>query len=149
ELVYQGIRTVAIEPNPDMFQILEAKSATTSLLTAVQATAEDSTLPDASMSLITAGQSFHWFDQRRFREACRRVLRPGGRVALLCTSSRRQDHISQANAVVLRPHVDIFPDLSGSHDESVKVLVAILGLAGCESSEVANNQRINVAEFLR
>lgn len=148
ELVYQGIRTVAIEPNPDMFQVLEAKSATTSLLTAVQATAEDSTLPDASMSLITAGQSFHWFDQRRFREECRRVLRPGGRVALLWNSRRREDPFTQATADVFRRHISDFPGFSGDHKVSEQDFDAFFEPDGYEYREFAHDQMLTVDEFL-
>jgi SAM-dependent methyltransferase len=46
------------------------------------ATAEDSGLPDASVDLVAVAQAFHWFDFDRFFAEARRVLAPGGAVAL-------------------------------------------------------------------
>src|SRR5699024_12486378 len=120
ELVYQGTRTVAVEPNPDMLCILDAKASTISLLTAVQATAEDTSLPDASITLVTAGQSFHWFDQAAFRAECRRILSPGGKVALVWNSRRRDSEFTRATADVFRRHVSDFPGFSGDHRVSAE-----------------------------
>jgi len=46
------------------------------------APAEASGLPDASVDLVTAAQAFHWFDFDRFFAEVKRVLAPGGAVAL-------------------------------------------------------------------
>ena len=46
------------------------------------APAEDSGLPDRSVDLVTVAQAFHWFDFERFFAEVRRVLAPGGAVAL-------------------------------------------------------------------
>lgn len=47
-----------------------------------QGTAEHCGLPDASVDLVTAAQAAHWFDGPRFGAEVRRVLRPGGIVAV-------------------------------------------------------------------
>lgn len=148
ELVYQGIRTVAVEPNPDMFHVLEAKTTTTSLLTAVQATAEDMQLPDASINLVTAGQSFHWFDQAAFRAECRRILCPGGKVALLWNSRRRDSVFTIATADVLRRHVPDFPGFSGDHRVSAADFDAFFEPDGFEYREFAHDQMLTSDEFL-
>ena len=46
------------------------------------ATAESSGLPDGSVDLLTVAQAAHWFDFDRFYAEARRVLRPGGAIAL-------------------------------------------------------------------
>lgn len=43
-------------------------------------------LPAASVDLVTAAQAAHWFDQARFHAEVRRVLRPGGMLAIWCYS---------------------------------------------------------------
>lgn len=43
---------------------------------------ESSGLPDTSVDLVTVAQAFHWFDFDRFFAEVRRVLAPGGAVAL-------------------------------------------------------------------
>lgn len=44
--------------------------------------AEATGLPDGSVDLVTAAQALHWFDAPAFFEEARRVLAPGGAVAV-------------------------------------------------------------------
>jgi ubiquinone/menaquinone biosynthesis C-methylase UbiE len=46
------------------------------------ATAEQSGLPDNSVSLVTVAQAAHWFNFEKFYAEVRRVLKPGGAIAL-------------------------------------------------------------------
>ena len=46
------------------------------------ALAEQSGLPDASIDLITVAQALHWFDLSRFFAEAKRVLKPGGILAV-------------------------------------------------------------------
>lgn len=46
------------------------------------ATAENSRLADASVDLVTVAQAAHWFDLPLFYAEARRVLKPGGVIAL-------------------------------------------------------------------
>ncbi len=59
--------------------------------------AEQSSLPDASVDLITVAQALHWFEHPSFFAEARRVLRPGGVIAAwsygLCRVSARVDRV--------------------------------------------------------
>jgi SAM-dependent methyltransferase len=77
-----------VEPNAEMRRAAERLLARHPNFHSVDATAEETTLPDASVDLIVAGQAFHWFDQSRARTEFRRILRPGGWVALLWNTRR-------------------------------------------------------------
>jgi SAM-dependent methyltransferase len=55
------------------------------------APAEASGLPDASIDMVTVAQAFHWFDFDRFFAEVRRVLAPGGAVALWSYNLARVD----------------------------------------------------------
>lgn len=57
----------------------------------VAATAERLPLRDCSVSLVAAAQAAHWFDFQRFHAECRRVLVPGGVVALWTYEKFRVD----------------------------------------------------------
>ena len=46
------------------------------------APAEQSGLPDGSIGLITVAQALHWFDLERFYAEAKRVLSPGGALAV-------------------------------------------------------------------
>lgn len=55
------------------------------------AAAETSGLPSDSVDLITVAQAFHWFDQPRFFDEARRVLRAGGLLAIWTYGVMRVD----------------------------------------------------------
>ncbi|HEY3122948.1 MAG TPA: class I SAM-dependent methyltransferase [Thermoanaerobaculia bacterium] len=46
------------------------------------ATAEEAPLADGSVALVAAAQALHWFDRERFWEEARRLLVPGGVIAV-------------------------------------------------------------------
>jgi SAM-dependent methyltransferase len=48
------------------------------------APAEASALPEHSVDLLSAAQAAHWFDLPAFHQEARRVLKPGGVIALWC-----------------------------------------------------------------
>lgn len=75
-----GADVVAVEPVEGMRQQL---AQAVPEVEALDGTAETIPLPDGSVDAVTVAQAFHWF---RFDEALaeiRRVLRPGGGVAIL------------------------------------------------------------------
>jgi SAM-dependent methyltransferase len=46
--------------------------------------AERAPVSDSTCDLVTAAQAFHWFDQPAFFREAKRVLRPGGAIAIWC-----------------------------------------------------------------
>jgi SAM-dependent methyltransferase len=55
------------------------------------APAEASGLADASVDLVTVAQALHWFDRDAFWREARRVLRPGGVIAVWSYDDARLD----------------------------------------------------------
>jgi ubiquinone/menaquinone biosynthesis C-methylase UbiE len=76
-----GNQVIAIEPNAEMRTACEQLSSP--LLKVVDATAESTGLPDNSVEMVAAGRAFHWFDTERALAEFRRILKPGGWVALV------------------------------------------------------------------
>lgn len=64
------------------------------------ARAEASGLPDQSVDLLTAAQAAHWFDLPAFFAEARRVLRPGGAIALI--SYARMEPEGDVEAIAAR-----------------------------------------------
>ncbi len=78
-----GNKVHGVEPNREMREAGERMLGAHDDFISLNGSAEHSGLPDASVDLITAGQSFHWFDRPAARSEWSRILRPDGRVALV------------------------------------------------------------------
>lgn len=79
-LVPSGASVVAVEPLDEMRAELERAVPG---VRALAGSAEAIPLPDASVDAVTLAQAFHWFRFPQALEELRRVLRPGGALALL------------------------------------------------------------------
>jgi ubiquinone/menaquinone biosynthesis C-methylase UbiE len=84
-----GNRVFGIEPNKEMREACERRLGPNPSFKSVAATAEDTTLDDASVNFVAAGQAFHWFDPERARAEFARILKPGGWVALVWNWRRK------------------------------------------------------------
>lgn len=82
-LVRRGFRVYGVEPNAEMRAAAETLMADEERFTSVDGSAEDTTLPDSSVDIVTAAQAFHWFSGEATRAEWSRVLRPGGLIALV------------------------------------------------------------------
>lgn len=83
-LLKKGYTVYGIEPNKDMREAGEKiLSAYAEKFISIDGTAEHTTLPDQSVNLVLAGQAFHWFDRPKAKAEFRRILKPGGYVALM------------------------------------------------------------------
>lgn len=78
-----GNPVYAVEPNREMRAAGERLLGDYTSYSSVEGTAERTTLPDASVDFVTAGQAFHWFDWPRAKTEFRRILRPGGWAVLI------------------------------------------------------------------
>lgn len=90
-LLARGATVYAVEPNAAMRAAAETALAARPGFISVDATAEATGLPGASVDLVTAGQAFHWFEPDAARAEFRRILRPGSGAALIWNSRDRGD----------------------------------------------------------
>jgi SAM-dependent methyltransferase len=73
---------VAVEPQGSLREILAERVGTERVR---EGLAEAIPLADASVQAVTVADGFHWFDRPRALQEIRRVLRPGGGLAVLNT----------------------------------------------------------------
>lgn len=78
-----GCRVFGIEPNREMREAAERLLTNYPNFHSVNASAQDTTLSDKAVHLIVAAQAFHWFNSDDTRKEFTRILKPGGRIALL------------------------------------------------------------------
>lgn len=95
-LLQQGVEVHAVEPNRPMRAAAEARLGANPRFHSVDASAEASDLPAASLDLVTAAQSFHWFNNDAARDEFRRILKPRGQVALIWNRRKTSQPFQQA-----------------------------------------------------
>jgi SAM-dependent methyltransferase len=79
-LVERGLDVVAVDPIPEMLEVLRKSLPDTP---ALLGTAEEIPLEDNSVDAVLVAQAWHWFDPARAIPEVARVLRPGGRLGLV------------------------------------------------------------------
>lgn len=79
-LIDEGAEVYAVEPNKEM---REAAERLLRNFHSIDATAEDTSLPDGSMDLVVAAQAFHWFDRSKTRKEFHRILKREGYAAII------------------------------------------------------------------
>jgi ubiquinone/menaquinone biosynthesis C-methylase UbiE len=72
-----------VEPNKEMRESGENYLNKFENFKSINGSAEQTTLKDASVDLVTAGQAFHWFDPDECRKEFQRILRNNKAVALV------------------------------------------------------------------
>jgi SAM-dependent methyltransferase len=130
-LIALGHRVTAIEPLPEMLEVLVANApgAFASL-----GNAEVIPLPDASADVVTSAQAFHWFDHAVALPEIARVLRPNGRLAVVWNTRDDRD-----------PWVARLSEIIGNETVEEDDIVDVIGASGLfgpvETAEFAFEQR--------
>src|SRR5258708_35007298 len=86
-----GNPVFGVEPNTEMRQAGEEFLRSFQSFVSVAASAEATTLGDATIDFITAAQAFHWFDPQAARREFARILKPGGWVVILWNDPRMEE----------------------------------------------------------
>jgi SAM-dependent methyltransferase len=97
-LAARGADVAAIEPNAAMRSHAQPFIG----VTYRDATAEATGLADASVDLVTAFQAFHWFATDAALAEFGRIIRPGGRAALILNERDERDPFTAAYGALYR-----------------------------------------------
>ena len=87
-LLDHGNRVFGVEPNAEMRNAAEECLRVYSGFNSVSGTAENTTLEDHSVDLVTAAQAAHWFDREKARREFIRIGKPGAWTVLLWNERR-------------------------------------------------------------
>ncbi|MGZ9587329.1 class I SAM-dependent methyltransferase [Paenibacillus marinisediminis] len=121
QLLDQGLKVIAVEPNDDMRANAEGMLNHYPNFSSVKGTAEHSGLTDHSVDLVTAAQAFHWFDQEQFKEECKRILKLDALVALVWNSRDSSSELVIENARICKAYCPAFQGFSGGIEETPEI----------------------------
>jgi len=142
-------RVYAVEPNLDMRRQAERTLGGDDRFRSIAGRAEETTLADASVDLVTAAQAFHWFDLPRFTIELRRILRPMGHAAFVW-NDRVLDgspFLSDYEAILVE-HCPSYPALQGKANTPAK-FDDVFGRGRWSRQTTANAQRLDRAGLAR
>ena len=138
-LLEKGYTVYAVEPNEDMKRIYDEKASDKPNYIGVKAAAEQTTLPDNSVDLITVAQAFHWFDRAAFLSECRRILRPGGKVVLLWNVRDEEWGLTKELAELNKKYCPKFKGFTGGIKGGSTEQFNDFFLKGCEMKKFDND----------
>lgn len=81
-----GNQVYGVEPNDEMRALGEKLLFKFDRFISIDASAENTLLPDKSVDLVVVGNAFHWFDHRKTRREFGRILKANGRILLIRTN---------------------------------------------------------------
>jgi ubiquinone/menaquinone biosynthesis C-methylase UbiE len=131
QLLASGAHVIAVEP------LAEMRALVPEGIEALDGRAEAIPLQDASVDAVTVAQAFHWFDEDAARAEIRRVLRPGGALALVSNRRDGSDPLTRAFDETLerhRAHGPLEPPPAGRAFAHVHHVDSLAELAASESS---------------
>ena len=91
-LVEAGLAVTAVEPSAGMREVLAERAPGAG---AVDARAEDLPFADGTFALVTVANAWHWFHPAKAHAEIRRVLAPGGCLAVVWNIEDRSDELSR------------------------------------------------------
>jgi ubiquinone/menaquinone biosynthesis C-methylase UbiE len=132
-----GCDVVGVEPNAAMREAGERALRTYARFRSVAGRAEATTLPDASVDLVTAGQAFHWFDAEPARQEFRRILKPGGWVMLVWNERRTTTAFMKDYDAAIAAYATEQPRVN------LQRIAGFFGNAMWRSAQFSNEQRLD------
>jgi SAM-dependent methyltransferase len=101
ELRGSDVDIVAVEPVAAM---RDALAEALPEIEVAEGTAEEIPLADGSVDAVVAAQAFHWFDGERALAEIHRVLKPGGRLALVWNRRDQSSELQERLSELIEPY---------------------------------------------
>jgi len=148
QLLERGYTVIGVEPNDQMRTVAEQTVKFDTRFISVKATAEQTTLDNHCLDLITVAQAFHWFDIEQFRLECQRILKPNAKVALVWNSRDMSSDINKESAEVCQTYCPNYKGFSGGIEENPILFQQFFKDGTYECKQFRNDLHITLTGFL-
>ena len=106
-LLERGSTVFCVEPNEEMRQSAEKDLSGFENFISASGNDKNTGLQDKSVDFVTVAQAFHWFDRQSFKSECQRILKSGGKVALVYNNRDDSSELVRKNdEITLRYSID-------------------------------------------
>ncbi|QEE17621.1 class I SAM-dependent methyltransferase [Promethearchaeum syntrophicum] len=103
----------AVEPNKEMRIAAEKSLQNKPNFNSINGSAENTTLKENSIDIITAAQSFHWFDLEKTKKEFLRILKPNGYIVLVWNVRKSEGSpFSTEYEKLLKSHIPEYSQVS-------------------------------------
>ena len=141
-LADRGAAVIAVEPNQAMRDAAQPHPR----VEWVAAGAEATSLSEASADLVTAFQAWHWFDHAKALEEIVRILRPGGRAAVIYNERDESDPFTAAYGDLVRTYQTDATERNRA--DGLEAFAAFEGWVGKRRVEFRNDHQLDADGLL-
>lgn len=139
-----GCRVIGVEPNGPMREAGKQFLSGYPNVEVVDGTAEAIPLPGTSVDFITAGQAFHWFNQKEARHEFMRILKPNGWAVLIWNDREvTGSKFADAYEAMLRKYGTDYAEIQQRGKAAASTFEQFFGNSALEKAEFPNNQRLD------
>lgn len=99
-----GCNVLAIEPNESMLEECKKYCSNNKNIEFINAPAEETTLKENSVDVITIAQAFHWFDKQLCKKEFPRILKKDGYVIILFNEMQLDSQLAKEYTSILHKY---------------------------------------------
>ncbi|OED43115.1 hypothetical protein AB833_04465 [Chromatiales bacterium (ex Bugula neritina AB1)] len=137
----------AVEPNKEMREAAETLFKIDNNFRSVAGESSKTTLADNSVDLVTVAQAFHWFDPFEAKKEFKRILKPGGHIALIWNNRNTSSPFQEDYDQILTRHA---PDYAKSSHRNIsdKEIADFFFPQICREFSFTYSQKFDLQGFL-
>lgn len=148
ETIPAAWRIIAVEPGADMRRILGTRFENTPRVEIINSPAEALDIQDNGVGVITTCAAFHWFDAERFLTEARRILMPGGTLAVVNNIRVAQPVIRAFDTFLFQGDKAQMSAISDRPRRQAAVLRDVVGFEGFEETTIRWSRSMTARDLI-
>lgn len=141
-------KVYAVEPNNEMRTACKEYCNEAKNVDIINGSAENTTLPDKSIDIITVAQAFHWFDREKTKVEFQRILRPMGKVILLWNSRDAESELIKEMHILFKSLCPNFKGFSEGINLTSNEYNDFFKQGSCNFKVFSNNLIVTLDEYI-